>query len=209
MLRTGHLLRPASNPASRPRTGASLPGTLASPRTGLAPAGCPQLIAWLRHHNMNLLVVMASKLLDAPPDRQDGGGYRLGPTGTAQQPPVGCGLVRTIGRGLLLFAATVCIFGAVITLTSGLQPGASGSGGAGVEMAATPQPTLRVCLSTERCVPVAPFNSSVTVPPIVSIGFVAAALAVLIDLRRRRAGLGDGRLALAVRSAIFRPPIAR
>jgi hypothetical protein len=70
MLRTGHLLRPASNPASRPRTGASLPGTLASPRTGLAPAGCPQLLAWLRHHNMNLLVVMASKLLDALPNRR-------------------------------------------------------------------------------------------------------------------------------------------
>src|ERR1035438_4762527 len=68
MLRTGHLLRPASNPASRPRTGASLPGTLASPRTGLAPAGCPQLVAWLRHHNMNLLVVMAPKLLDALPE---------------------------------------------------------------------------------------------------------------------------------------------
>src|SRR5664280_2020428 len=68
MLRTGHLLHPASNPASRPRTGASLPGTLASPRTGLAPAGCPQLVAWLRHHNSNLLVVMASKLLDALPD---------------------------------------------------------------------------------------------------------------------------------------------
>src|ERR1019366_3201356 len=72
MLRTGHLLRPASNPASRPRTGASLPGTLASPRTGLAPAGCPQLVAWLRHHNMNLLVVMAPKLLDALPDAPPG-----------------------------------------------------------------------------------------------------------------------------------------
>ena len=68
MLRTGQLLGPASHPASRPRTGASLPGTLASPRTGLAPAGCPQLVAWLRHHNMNLLVVMAPKLLDALPE---------------------------------------------------------------------------------------------------------------------------------------------
>src|ERR1019366_5987102 len=70
MLRTGHLLHPASNPASRPRTGASLPGTLASPRTGLAPAGCPQLVAWLRHNN--LLAVMAPKLLDALPERRDG-----------------------------------------------------------------------------------------------------------------------------------------
>jgi len=41
MLRTGQLIHPASHPASRRRTGASLPGTLASPRTGLAPAGWP------------------------------------------------------------------------------------------------------------------------------------------------------------------------
>lgn len=70
MLRTGQLLDPASHPASRPRTGALLPGTLASPRTGLAPAGCPQLVDWLRHHNTNLLVVMAPNLLDAPPDHR-------------------------------------------------------------------------------------------------------------------------------------------
>ena len=38
-LRTGQLLHPASTPDSRPNPGASLPGTLASPRTGLAPAG--------------------------------------------------------------------------------------------------------------------------------------------------------------------------
>lgn len=37
--------RPASHPASRPRTGASLPGTQASPRTGLTPAGRPELVA--------------------------------------------------------------------------------------------------------------------------------------------------------------------
>src|SRR5208283_4102087 len=77
MLRTGQLLGPAPHPASRPRTGASLPGTLASPRTGLAPAGCPQLVDWLRHHNINLLVVMAPNLLDAPPIRREGGTVRL------------------------------------------------------------------------------------------------------------------------------------
>ena len=70
MLRTGHSLRPASHPASRPRTGASLPGTLASPQTGLTPAGYPQLVAQLRHNN--LLVVMAPKLLDAPLNRRQG-----------------------------------------------------------------------------------------------------------------------------------------
>ena len=72
MLRTGQLLGPASNPASRPRTGALLPGTLASPRTGLTPAGCPQLVDWLRHHSMNLLVVMTPNLLDALPVRRPG-----------------------------------------------------------------------------------------------------------------------------------------
>src|SRR6266545_2200645 len=48
MLRTGRLLHPASHPASRPRTGAFLPGTLASPRAGLPPAGCRELVARLR-----------------------------------------------------------------------------------------------------------------------------------------------------------------
>src|SRR4029450_747241 len=36
-------LRPASTPGSRPTPGAALPGTLASPRTGLPPAGCHEL----------------------------------------------------------------------------------------------------------------------------------------------------------------------
>ena len=44
-LQTARSLRPASHPASRPRTGASLPGTQASPRTGLTPAGHRELIA--------------------------------------------------------------------------------------------------------------------------------------------------------------------
>jgi hypothetical protein len=44
-LQTARLPRPASHPASRPRTGASLPGTQASPRTGLTPAGRPELVA--------------------------------------------------------------------------------------------------------------------------------------------------------------------
>src|SRR5271156_1670408 len=73
MLRTGQLLGPAPHPASRPRTGALLPGTLASPRTGLTPAGCPQLVDWLRHHNIYLLVAMAPNLLDALPIRRHGG----------------------------------------------------------------------------------------------------------------------------------------
>jgi hypothetical protein len=44
-LQTARSLRPASHPASRLRTGASLPGTQASPRTGLTPAGHRELIA--------------------------------------------------------------------------------------------------------------------------------------------------------------------
>ena len=65
MLRTGQLFPPASHPASRRRTGSSLPGTLASPRAGLPPAGCPELGARLRHES--LLAVMAPELLGAPP----------------------------------------------------------------------------------------------------------------------------------------------
>ena len=49
MLRTGHLLHPASTQASRPEPGASLPGTLASPQAGLAPAGYRELDVRLRH----------------------------------------------------------------------------------------------------------------------------------------------------------------
>src|SRR4029450_13622699 len=55
MLRTGRLpaphrgrSSPASTPGSRPTSGVLLPGTLASPRTGLTPAGCRELVARLR-----------------------------------------------------------------------------------------------------------------------------------------------------------------
>ena len=63
MLRTGQLLHPASTPASRPTPGVSLPGTLASPRTGLAPAGSRELVARLRHEVVSFLT--APELLDA------------------------------------------------------------------------------------------------------------------------------------------------
>ena len=59
MLRTGQSLAPsqglrrsASTTASLPPPGAVLPGTLASPRTGLTPAGCRELVARLRHHDL-------------------------------------------------------------------------------------------------------------------------------------------------------------
>jgi len=52
MLRTGQSPAPstgrstsASTPGSHPTPGVLLPGTLASPRTGLAPAGCRELVA--------------------------------------------------------------------------------------------------------------------------------------------------------------------
>lgn len=66
MLRTGHLLRPASTPASQPTPGTSLPGTLASPRTGLPPAGYRELA--LNHLMSSKLPpkTLASELLDAP-----------------------------------------------------------------------------------------------------------------------------------------------
>ena len=63
MLRTANLLHPASDPAFRPTPGVSLPGTLASPRTGLAPAGRRQLVVRLRHDCS--FALMAPDLLDA------------------------------------------------------------------------------------------------------------------------------------------------
>src|SRR5215211_7030263 len=54
--------RPASTPGSRPTPGAALPGTLASPRTGLPPAGCRELGA--RLHLAPPFVASAPELLD-------------------------------------------------------------------------------------------------------------------------------------------------
>jgi hypothetical protein len=54
--------RPASTPGSRPTPGAALPGTLASPRTGLAPAGCRELALG---YTINLPSTSAPELLDA------------------------------------------------------------------------------------------------------------------------------------------------
>ena len=53
MLRTGQLFHLASTPAFQPDPEASLPRTLASPRTGLAPAG---------HRELSLGYVMIAPL---------------------------------------------------------------------------------------------------------------------------------------------------
>ena len=63
MLRTAHLVHLASTQASLPKPEVSLPRTLASPWTGLAPASYRELVARLRH--FYLLVLMTSELLDA------------------------------------------------------------------------------------------------------------------------------------------------
>ena len=63
MLRTVHLIHPASPRVSRPKPEVTLPRTLASPWTGLAPASYRELVARLRH--FYLLVLMTSELLDA------------------------------------------------------------------------------------------------------------------------------------------------
>ena len=55
---------PASTSRSRPTPGVLLPGTLASPRAGLPPAGCRELVARL-HRRFLLSVSSAPELLDA------------------------------------------------------------------------------------------------------------------------------------------------
>src|SRR5215218_505224 len=52
--------RPASTAGSRPTPGVLLPGTLASPRTGLTPAGCRELVARLRRGAL-LSVVLGAR----------------------------------------------------------------------------------------------------------------------------------------------------
>ena len=76
MLRTGRLRTPTrggcrstSTPASQPMPGAPLPRTLASPRTGLTPAGCPELVARV---TSNLLLVRHLGLLDVRPGPPSG-----------------------------------------------------------------------------------------------------------------------------------------
>src|SRR5436309_15373709 len=67
MLRTGQSPAPstgrstsASTPGSHPTPRVLLPGTLGSPRTGLAPAGCRELVARLRRAAL-LSVVLGAR----------------------------------------------------------------------------------------------------------------------------------------------------
>jgi hypothetical protein len=71
MLRTGQSPAPsmgrsssASTPGSHSTPGVLLPGTLASPQTGLAPAGCRELVARLRRGTL-LSVLLGAELLAA------------------------------------------------------------------------------------------------------------------------------------------------
>src|SRR5213596_1687565 len=93
MLRTGQSPAPstgrstsASTPGSHPTPGVLLPGTLASPRTGLAPAGCRELVARLRRAAL-LSVVLGARatgrtlLRNREVDRVRPGGVTLPATG--------------------------------------------------------------------------------------------------------------------------------
>jgi hypothetical protein len=73
--------RPASTPGSRPTSGAALPGTLASPRAGLPPAGCRELALG---YTINLPSVSAPELLDA---HSYGMGIRPAPGTPGEVPP--------------------------------------------------------------------------------------------------------------------------
>src|SRR5215218_2167912 len=94
MLRTGQSPAPstgrsssASTPGSHPTPGVLLPGTLASPRTGLTPAGCRELVTRL-HRRFLLSVTSAPELLDAHPRGIARGGCSR-PAGLAPAAPGG------------------------------------------------------------------------------------------------------------------------
>src|SRR5215217_698757 len=93
MLRTGQSPAPstgrsssASTPGSRPTPGVLLPGTLASPRTGLTPAGCRELVARLRRGAL-LSVLLGARApgrtfrRNQEADRMRAGGVTLPGTG--------------------------------------------------------------------------------------------------------------------------------
>src|ERR1035437_7070650 len=94
MLRTGHSLHPASTPASRPTPGASLPGTLASPRTGLSPAGSRELSLSSSQEKSSSLD--APELLDGPQRSEPEGTSGTGPVWGQRQRRLEQGTCSTI-----------------------------------------------------------------------------------------------------------------
>src|SRR5919109_4091132 len=84
MLRTGQSPAPhrgrsssTSTPGSRPTPGVLLPGTLASPRTGVAPAGCRKLVARLRRGVLLSLLLGARATGRTLRGNQPGSSFRL------------------------------------------------------------------------------------------------------------------------------------
>ena len=117
--------------------------------------------------------------------------------------------MRTIRRSLLLLAAVTFIFGAVLTAPVALgSVGSSTSQQGNLAQTAPSKPTVQICSATEQCTPAAPLNSPAPVPQILSLGFVAASVAILADRRRRRRSPRDTLAPFGIPSAIFRPPIA-
>jgi hypothetical protein len=87
--------RPASTPGSRPTPGAALPGTLASPRTGLPPAGCRELVARLRRGAL-LSMLLGARATGRTFRRNQGGPWSGRSSSTRRRRPVSP--ARGVGR---------------------------------------------------------------------------------------------------------------
>jgi hypothetical protein len=108
-----------------------------------------------------------------------------------------------------MFAAAACLAGAVFAMATSMEStGSSSSRQAKVEQTASTQRPVQMCSATEKCVPASPLNSPAPVPQIVTLGFIAASVAVLADLRRRGRLMSNTPAPFSDPLAIFRPPIA-
>src|ERR1700677_2658994 len=95
-------------------------------------------------------------------------------------------VVHTIRRSLLRLATMTFLLGAMLTMAVALgTSGLSMSGQGHLAQAAPTKPTVQICTSREQCTPEAPLNSPAPVPQILSFGFIAASVAILVDRHRR------------------------
>jgi len=117
--------------------------------------------------------------------------------------------VRTIRRSFLLLAVITFVLGAVLTVADATGPvGSPASGHGALAQAAPSRPPVQSCSSREQCTPEAPLNSPAPAPQMLSLGFIAAGVAILVDHHRRRRSPWDTLAPFGALSEVFRPPIA-
>ena len=118
--------------------------------------------------------------------------------------------VDTLRRGLLVLVASACVVSCALAVaSSGAATGPTGSPPALVQQVAPSGGSVQVCSPTEKCVPTSPTNRLVPAAPVLTVGFLALGVVVLVDRRRRQPGPRITSAPVGIPLAVFRPPIAR